>query len=138
MTYEEWQEQVPDEIRNDPLWQMEAYRLALFLHDLVWEDCAQMMKDRRGKAIADQLIRSAGSIGANIEEGYGRGFGKPFALFLRYSLGSTRETRGWYYRGRKLLAPEVIKHRYDLLSQITALIVVAVNQQKRYRPPREP
>jgi four helix bundle protein len=138
MTYEEWQEQVPDEIRNDPLWQMEAYRLALFLHDLAWEDCAQMIKDRRGKAIADQLIRSAGSIGANIEEGYGRGFGKPFALFLRYSLGSTRETRGWYYRGRKLLAPEVIKHRYDLLSQITALIVVAVNQQKRYRPPREP
>jgi four helix bundle protein len=138
MTYEEWQEQVPDEIRNDPLWQMEAYRLALFLHDLAWEDCAQMIKDRRGKAIADQLTRSAGSIGANIEEGYGRGFGKPFALFLRYSLGSTRETRGWYYRGRKLLAPEVIKHRYDLLSQITALIVVAVNQQKRYRPPREP
>jgi len=127
MTYEEWQEQVPDEIRNDPLWQMEAYRLALFLHDLAWEDCAQMMKDRRGKAIAEQLIRSAGSIGANIEEGYGRGFGKPFALFLRYSLGSTRETRGWYYRGRRLLAPEVIKHRYDLLSQTTAFIVVALN-----------
>jgi len=97
------------------------------LHDLAWEDCAQMMEDRRGKAIAEQLIRSAGSIGANIEEGYGRGFGKPFTLFLRYSLGSTRETRGWYYRGRRLLAPEVIKHRYDLLSQTTAFIVVALN-----------
>jgi hypothetical protein len=86
MTYEEWQRQVPDEIRDDPLWKMEAYRRALFLHDLAWEDCAQMLKDRRGRAIAEQLIRSAGSISANIEEGYGRGFGKPFALFLRYSL----------------------------------------------------
>jgi four helix bundle protein len=138
MTYEEWQRQVPDEIRDDPLWKMEAYRLALFLHDLTWEDCARMLKDRRGRTIAEQLIRSAGSISANIEEGYGRGFGKPFALFLRYSLGSTRETRGWYYRGHRLLAPEVVQHRYGLLSQITALVVVALNQQKRYRPKHEP
>jgi four helix bundle protein len=97
-----------------------------------------MMKDRRGRAIAEQMIRSAGSISANIEEGYGRGFGKPFARFLRYSLGSTRETRGWYYRGRRLLAPAVARHRYDLLSQITALVVVAHNQHKRYRSKDQP
>ncbi len=107
MTYEEWEEQVPDEFRNDPLWKMEAYRLGLFLHNLAWEDCGQMMRDRRGRVIADQLIRSAGSISANIEEGFGRGFGKQFAQFLRYSLGSARETRGWYYRGHKLLSSEV-------------------------------
>jgi len=131
MTYEEWEAQVPEEFRNDPLWRMEAYRLALFLYDLAWEDCGQLMKDRRGRVIADQLIRSAGSICANIEEGYGRGFGRQFAQFLGYSLGSTRETRGWYYRGRKLLLPEVVRHRYDLLSRITGLTVVALNQQKR-------
>ena len=112
---------------------MEAYRLTLSLHDLTWEDCAKLLKDRRGKAIASQLIRSAGSISANIEEGYGRGFGKQFALFLRYSLGSARETRGWYYRGRKLLSAKGLEHRYSLLSKITALLVVAHNQQKRYR-----
>lgn len=133
ITYEEWEKQVPDEIRSDPLWKMEAYRLALFLYDLAWEDCGRMMRDRRGQAVAKQLIESAGSISANIEEGYGRGFGKQFALFLRYSLGSTRETRGWYYRGRKLLSPEVAQHRYSLLSQITALVVVALNQQKHTR-----
>lgn len=131
MTYEEWEAQVPEEFRNDPLWRMEAYRLALFLYDLAWEDCGQLMKDRRGRVIADQLIRSAGSICANIEEGYGRGFGRQFAQFLGYSLSSTRETRGWYYRGRKLLLPEVVRHRYDLLSRITGLTVVALNQQKR-------
>jgi four helix bundle protein len=134
VTYEEWEEQVPEEIRGDPLWEMKGYRLALFLHDLAWEDCGRLVRDRRGKAIAGQLIRSAGSISANIEEGYGRGFGKQFALFLRYALGSARETRGWYYRGRSLLPQKVLTHRYDLLSQITALIVVALNQQKRHRP----
>ena len=138
MTYEEWQECVPDDIRSDPLWDMEAYRLALFLHDLTWADCEHMLKDPRGRAIAGQLIRSAGSISANIEEGYGRGFGKPFALFLCYSLGSARETRGWYHRGRNLLSEKVVEHRCSLLNQIVALLVVAHNQQKRYRPKHQP
>jgi hypothetical protein len=81
VTYEGWEEQVPQEIRGDPLWEMKAYRLALFLHDLAWENCARLAKDRRGKAMAamaSQLIRSAGSVSANIEEGYGRGLGRQF------------------------------------------------------------
>lgn len=100
VTYEEWEGQVPREIRDDPLWEMKAYRLALFLHYLAWEDCARLVKDRHWKAMAaivamaGQLIRSAGSVSANIEEGYGRGFGRQFALFFRYALGSARETRG--------------------------------------------
>jgi len=133
VTYEEWEAQVAGELRNDPLWKMDAYRSALYLYDLAWEDCKQLMKDLRGRAIAEQLIRSAGSICANIEEGYGRGFGKQYAQFLRYSLGSTRETRGWYYRGRKLLTPEVTQQRYDLLGKVTGLLVIALNQQKQSR-----
>ncbi len=49
---------------------------ALFFHDLCWQDCEQLLKHPLGKAVAQQLIRSAGSISANIEEGYGRGYGK--------------------------------------------------------------
>jgi len=133
ITYDEWEAQVPAEFKQDPLWKMDAYRLALYLYDLTWDDCAQMRQDPRGRAIAEQLIRSAGSICANIEEGYGRGFGKQYALFLGYSLGSTRETRGWYYRARKLLTPEIVQQRYNLLTQITGLIIIALNQQKGYR-----
>lgn len=42
------------------------------LYDLLWEDCESLMKDVRGRAIAGQMIRSGGSIGANVEEGFGR------------------------------------------------------------------
>jgi four helix bundle protein len=129
--YEEWELQVPKEIKADALWKMEAYRLALFLYDLTWEDCERLLKDPRGREVTKQLIRSAGSIAANIEEGFGRGFGKEYAYFLRVSLGSTRETRGWYYRSRHLLPPAVTEHRINLLSQITALLVTAAHQQKR-------
>lgn len=133
MTYEEWEAQVPAEFRQDPLWKMDAYRLALYLYDLAWEDCNQMRRDPRGRAVAEQLVRSAGSVCANLEEGYGRGFGRQFAQFIGYSLGSTRETRGWYYRARKLLSSDAIQSRYSLLTQITGLLVIALNQQKGSR-----
>jgi four helix bundle protein len=131
MTYEKWEQEVPGVIKADPVWRFYAYRKALFLYDLAWEDCARLMRDSRGKAVAQQLIRSAGSIGANIEEGYGRGFGKDRNHFLRISTGSARETRGWYYRGRHQLSPPVVEHRLSLVSEIIALLITEHSLQRR-------
>jgi four helix bundle protein len=64
-----------------------------------------------------------------MEEGYGRGFGKDYARFLRIALGSARESRGWYFRGRRPLKPEVIEHRLNLLQTIIAGLVTMSKQQ---------
>jgi hypothetical protein len=69
--YEEWVVQVPESIKRDPLWNFQVYPKTLFLADLVWEDTNRWMSNPRGKEIAKQLIRSAGSICANLEEGHG-------------------------------------------------------------------
>jgi four helix bundle protein len=90
-----------------------------------------LLKDVRGRALAEQLIRSAGSICANIEEGYGRGFGRDYAHFLGYALGSARETQGWYFRSKHLLSSEVLEHRLTLIDEIIALLVKAVGYQRR-------
>lgn len=130
--YEEWLGQVPDGIKQDPLWNFKVYPKSLLLSDLVWEDTDRMMKDYRGKALARQLVRSVGSICANIEEGHGRGFGKENAYFQRIALGSARESRGWYYRGRRFLAPKVFEHRIQLLDEIIAALVLSSGQQRQY------
>jgi four helix bundle protein len=130
VTYEEWAAQVPASIKQDPLWNFETYRKALFLSDLAWFDCEKLMKDPRGRSITYQLIDSAGSVAANIEEGYGRGFGKDYARFLRVALGSARETRGWYYRGRHALDPKVVHHRMTLASEIISGLVTTSGQQR--------
>ena len=130
MTYDEWLATVPDNMKRDALWQFNAYPRAAFLYDLLWEDCEMLMKDVRGRAIAEQVIRSGGSIAANIEEGYGRGFGAEFAYFLRVAVGSARETRGWYYRARRLLKPQALGHRLDLLDEIIGALVKAADHQK--------
>lgn len=133
MTYEEWADQVPDSIRNDSLWNFQVYRKSLFLSDLAWQDSEKLLKDVRGKKIAAQLITSVGSICANIEEGYGRGFGKDYARFLKIALGSARECRGWYYRGRRLLSPEVLQHRLKLLDEIISLLITHIPKQREYK-----
>ena len=129
--YEEWEAQVSEEIRQDSLWQMKVYRKALFFADLVWFDSDKLLADERGKGIAWQLIDSAGSISANIEEGYGRGFGKDYARFLRISLGSARESRGWYHRGRHVFVPDLLQHRMMLANEIIASLVILADQQRR-------
>jgi len=134
MTYQEWIDQVPDSIKNDSLWKFQAYPKALFLFDLAWEDSGKMMKDLRGRKIAGQLIDSAGSVSANIEEGFGRGFGRDYARFLKISLGSARESRGWYYRGRKLLPENVLQYRYKLIEEIISLLIVNIPKQRNYKP----
>jgi four helix bundle protein len=128
--YEEWEKTVPVAIRADSLWQMKAYRLALFLADLAWSDVTTLMSDRRTVGLADQLYRSSGSIGADIAEGYSRGTGRDRARFYEYALGSARESRDWYDKARHVLGEPVIRHRLDLLAEVIRLLLTMVPQQR--------
>jgi four helix bundle protein len=121
--YENWVADVVPQIEREITWKFYGYRKALFLYDLCWRDCEALLKHPLGNAVAHQLIRSAGSISANIEEGYGRGFGKDRVYFLRISFGSARESKGWYRRALPLLSSEVLNHRLNLLDEIIALLM---------------
>lgn len=80
-SFAEWAAQAPANLKQDPLWGFEVYPKALFLYDLAWDDCEHLLKDRRGRAIVDQLTRSTGSICANIEEGTGVAMAKNTPIF---------------------------------------------------------
>ncbi len=130
MEYEEWEKTVPLVIRADSLWQVKAYRLATFLADLGWPDVTKLMSDRRTMGLADQLYRSLGSIGTDIAEGYSRGTGRDRARFYEYALGSARESRDWYYKGRHVLGETITLRRLDLLAEVIRLLLTMVPQQR--------
>jgi len=130
MRYDEWKRSVPETIRGDSLWKVKAYRLALFLTDLGWRDVTKLMKDRRTIRLSDQLYRSLGSVSANLAEGYSRGTGKDRARFYEYSLGSARESRDWYYKGRHILGENVTQHRLQLLTEVIRLLLTMIPQQR--------
>ena len=132
MTYEDWMKTVPREITDDPLWRMEVYRLSLFAEDLAWPDTSRLIQDKRTVSLADQLFRAAGSVGANIAEGYSRQSGKDQARYYEYSLGSAREARNWYWPARHVLAEPVALHRIRLLTHIIRLLLKIIPSERGY------
>jgi four helix bundle protein len=130
MSYGEWEMQVPDAIKADSLWKVVAYRKALYLGDLSWSDAAKMMQDPRTLPLSGQLYRAAGSVGANIAEGYSRGTGRDRARFYEYSLGSARETRDWYFKARHVVGADLVSQRMEMLSEIIRLLLTMIPDQR--------
>ena len=133
MKYDEWLAAVPADIAGDPLWRMEAYRLALFISDIAWPDTCKLMQNHSTLGLSDQLCRATGSISANIAEGYSRQSGKDQARFYEYALGSARESRTWYYQGRYVLAEGVALHRIKLLTSIIRLLMTMIPAERGYK-----
>jgi four helix bundle protein len=131
MNFQEWQEAVPSNITQDPLWKLDIYRMALFASEIGWQDVSTLYKTPLTRDLSSQLIRTLDSISANIAEGYSRSTGKDRARFMEYALGSARESRDWYYKSRRVLREEVINHCINLLTQIVKILSVLVPIQRK-------
>lgn len=112
---------------KDRIDEIRFYLKAKEVWKFCWDDTEILRKDFRGIEISKQLIRSVGSISANIEEGYGRGFGKEYPQYLRISRGSARESKGWYSRSGKLLPTENIKQQTEWIDDIIAALTNSIN-----------
>lgn len=130
--YEDWLKSVPNAIKEDSIWKMKVYRLSLFLGDIGWNDISVLYKDGRTKSLSNQLYRALSSISSNISEGYSRGTGKDRARFYEYSLGSAREARDWFYKGRHILGEKIIEHRFLIITEIIKLLLTMVPDQRNY------
>jgi four helix bundle protein len=118
---------------NDRLESFGIYQLACQLFDDFWADSEILGKDYRGRELVKQQVRSLDSICANIEEGYGRGFGKEWPQHLKIARGEARESRGRYRRSCYVLPADVIAKRLTTLDQIIGGLTNTINtvEQKR-------
>ena len=106
----------------------------MYLYDLVWIDSLVTNKDFRGREIVYQIVRSAGSVCANMEEAYRRGIGTPdFVRIMRISLGELGEAQGWYFRARHVLGNGILDKRIKVIQQAIALTVTVIDQNRRKR-----
>jgi four helix bundle protein len=129
---EQWVENLPKELKADPLWQSAYYRVAMYLYDLVWMDADILHRDYRTREIVSQIVRSAGSVCANMEEAYGRGIGTAdYVRIMRISLGEARETQGWYFRARHVLPKDLMERRSRVMAQVISLLVTAIDGTKK-------
>jgi four helix bundle protein len=106
----------------DPLARYPYYVKALAFYEAVIEDTGLRQRDPRWRVIVSQLVRAAGSISANIEEGYGRGTSAEFAHRLRIARGEATECSGWYRRASRFLPADLIQQRRQQAGEIIALL----------------
>ena len=103
---------------KDRLESYRVYQSACQLFDEFWDDSEILGKDYRGRELVKQQVRCVDSICANIEEGYGRGFGKELPYHLKIARGEARECKGRYGRCKKLLPLDLVTKRLMTLDRI--------------------
>ena len=118
-----WESSCSRSITSDVLWKLDAYRLTLYLLHLTRTDCRTLERSRAGDGIAVQLLRAAGSISANLGEGYSRSTRTDRIRFLSYSLGSARECISWYEAARAMLPEAQLEERLAMLARIRSLLL---------------
>jgi four helix bundle protein len=133
MTFEEWLPTVPEPLTRDPIWRRTDYRLATYVCDAAWSDVERLVAHPATRSIADQLYRAIGSVGANIAEGYSRGTGADRIRFYEYALGSAREAREWFWKGRRVIGVETVAERVHLIDQVVRLLLTAIKSERAQR-----
>ncbi len=112
---------------SDRLESFGIYRVARQLFDDFWADSEILGKDYRGREMVRQQIRSLDSVCANIEEGYGRGFGKELPQHLKIARGEARESKGRFERCKQLLPADLITKRTGTLDHIIGGLTKTIN-----------
>ena len=130
MTYDEWEATLPQEVKDDRIWHVQAYRLALYLADLAELDTRFALEDPRFLHNATQLVRAAASVAAGIAEGYPRRSGKDRAKYYEYALTSLAETKSWYIGIRSRIAPPAMTERLATMQSIKRLTLTMVRSAR--------
>ena len=104
--------------------ELEVWQLAEEVFRMVCEDLKKFPQNRVAWTVGDQFIRSAGSIGANIAEGFNRQTKKDIIHFFIMSRGSAAESEVWSIRSesQKLISRERLKIYLEKLLRIRKMI----------------
>ena len=136
LKFAEWVSSMPTEISEDPIWNLDVYRLALLASEAAERDAQVLERNLRMRSAARGLYPAAAAIGTNLREGFSRDNSAERSQFYGYALESTRECREWYETARTGLPGEVIRHRLELMAAIVGMITSSMPDE-RTRPTRE-
>jgi four helix bundle protein len=131
-----WERTCHPAITSDVIWKLDAYRASLFLIHLARRDMRRASKRDFDAELSRQLLRSAGSVSANLAEGFSRSTRADRLRFLDYALGSDRECVSWYETAADVVPPETRSDRFILLARIRSLLLGLIRSYRK-RDPRD-
>jgi four helix bundle protein len=106
-----------------------VWQRAIELFEEVVTDAESFPKTEVGKIITNQILRSIGSISANIAEGYGRRKGREYEHYLYVARGSCSESIDWFEKLKRLnyISPETFRQRESICLEIIAMLSKMIN-----------
>lgn len=113
-----------------------VWQKAHAMFNMACDDVEKFPGKRVAWVITDQLLRSVGSISANIAEGYGSGYQQEFIRALKIARRENSESLNWFYKcqSRKLISGERFKEYVGLSEEIrlmlNSLISKLINSKK--------
>jgi four helix bundle protein len=134
---EAWLATLPPEESTDPVWRLQAYRLARFAVTRAWPLASKIRQAPLGQPIAAQLWRSTAAIPSDIAEGFSRSSPADRIRFLEYALGSTREALSWFAAAQLMLPATDMSSPVAELRSTRNLLLKMISSQ-RARLPRKP
>jgi four helix bundle protein len=130
MELDEWVGQAPRAMREAAIWKVRAFQIASYVATLAAEDAIMLEGAARFARVVAQLVGAAGSIAANITEGYSRMSRKERIKYYEYALGSANETSSWYQSAANGLAPDVLENRLTYLARISQLLLTMIRNER--------
>jgi len=101
-----------------------VWQKAVELFELAAQDTERFPQGKASFLMAGQVVKCAGSIGASIAEGYGRGGQKEFGYRLTAAKGFAYATQDWYHKISRMgyMTPEAAEQRLKLLGEISRML----------------
>ena len=131
MDLDEWVESAPLALRLSPLWKVRGYQIATCVARLAAQDAASLEAHPRFVGTVSQLVRSAGSIGATVAEGYSRQSRRDRINYYEYALGSAREVTTWYSNAGAALPADAVDERLTLLTRACQLLIKMIQNERK-------
>jgi four helix bundle protein len=130
MDFDAWVEAAPAAIKNDAIWRVQAFRIGAFLSQCAADDAKLLKQKKEFNENISQLVRAAGSIAANVAEGYSRRSRPERLRYYEYALGSANESKAWYLSLRAALGDEITDCRFSLLARVSQLLLVMIRNER--------
>ena len=130
-SYDSWEASADEFYTGDPLWRVRVYRRAAYLAELADDDVVDLARNAATRLIAGQLARAVGSVMTSISEGYSRTSTADRTRIYEFGLGSARESRDWYRRGRYVLGPVIIRSRIAELTSIIRMLLSLIKKERQ-------
>lgn len=97
---------------------------------MVCEDCQQFQSNKIAWTLSDQVLRSSGSMSANIAEGCGSGYTNEFIRLLRIARKESYETLNWLIKAKdlKYITSERLTEYRNLIDEVIKMINVLIKR----------